>query len=84
VECRDDEVLLTAYCGPRRTAAVYPSERSASCRSGRRGGGSGPLVAACSRISSDMATSPAAPAAQGTDPRDRELDRRLKDICRGC
>jgi Collagen triple helix repeat (20 copies) len=82
VECAEDEVLLTAYCGPRRTAAVFPSERSASCR--RRGSASSPLVAACGKISSDMATVPAGPAAQEADSRDRELDRRLKDICRGC
>ena len=79
VECAEDEVLLTAYCGARRTAAVFPSERSASCR--RRGSASSPLVAACGKVSSDMATVPAAPE---TDARDRELDRRLKDICRGC
>jgi len=82
VECKDDEVLLTAYCGTRRTAAVFPSERSASCR--RRGSASTPLVAACGKISSDMASSPAAPTSQEVDQKDRELDRRLRDICRGC
>jgi hypothetical protein len=82
VECRDDEVLLTAYCGARRTAAVFPGERSASCR--RRGTASSPLVAACGKISSDLAASTAAPTPQDTDPRDRDLDRRLRDICRGC
>jgi Collagen triple helix repeat (20 copies) len=82
VECRDDEVLLTAYCGARRTAATFPNERSASCR--RRGTASSPLVVACGKVSSDAASSGAAPAAQEVDPRDRELDRRLRDICRGC
>ena len=32
VECDEDEVLLTAYCGAARAAANFPSERSASCR----------------------------------------------------
>jgi hypothetical protein len=82
VECRDDEVLLTAYCGARRTAAVFPSERSASCR--RRGTATSPLVATCGKITSDMASVPASSTPQETDQRDRELDRRLKDICRGC
>src|SRR5215216_7827796 len=30
-ECDNDEVLLIAYCGSKRTLAVFPSERSASC-----------------------------------------------------
>jgi hypothetical protein len=86
-ECRDDEVLLTAYCGPQRTAATFSSERAASCRTTagrRRASATGPLVVACGRVSSEMGSAPAAPAAQSQDPRDRELDRRLKDICRGC
>jgi len=85
-ECRDDEVLLTAYCGPQRTAATFSNERAASCRSSgrRRASAAGPLVVACGKVSAEMGTAPAAPAAQSQDPRDRELDRRLKDICRGC
>jgi hypothetical protein len=86
-ECRDDEVLLTAYCGPQRTAATFSSERAASCRTTagrRRASATGPLVVACGRVSSEMGSAPSAPAAQSQDPRDRELDRRLKDICRGC
>ena len=48
VGCNDDEFLLTAYCGTRREAAVFPNEHSASCR--RRGAQSSPLVAACAVI----------------------------------
>src|SRR5262245_27448083 len=29
--CDDNEVLLIAYCGPRRTPATFSGERSASC-----------------------------------------------------
>src|SRR5262249_20047280 len=32
VKCSDDEMLLTAYCGPKRNAALIPTERSATCR----------------------------------------------------
>src|SRR5260221_14246374 len=32
-KCSEDERLLPAYCGPRRNAAVIPSERGATCRS---------------------------------------------------
>jgi hypothetical protein len=46
-ECRNDEVLLIAYCGPTRNPAVYPGERSASCRV--RGGANTPLVAVCAK-----------------------------------
>src|SRR6266700_4684149 len=31
-QCSDDEVLLVAYCGSSRNAAIFPTERSASCR----------------------------------------------------
>jgi hypothetical protein len=48
-ECGDDEVLLIAYCGPKRTPAIFPGERSASCRV--RGGASSPLIAVCAKIS---------------------------------
>ena len=42
VQCHEDEVLLTAYCGPNRTAASFPKERSASCTPRRS-----PLIAVC-------------------------------------
>jgi hypothetical protein len=84
-ECRDDEVLLTAYCGPQRTEATFSSERAASCRSSgrRRARATGPLVVACGKVSAEMGSSPPPPAA-AQDSRDRDLDRRLRDICRGC
>jgi hypothetical protein len=46
-QCGDDEVLLIAYCGAARNAAVFPTERSASCRA--RNPANSPLVAACAK-----------------------------------
>ena len=48
VQCADDEMLLTAYCGARRNAAIIPAERSATCRSPVPA--NSPLVAACVKI----------------------------------
>jgi hypothetical protein len=48
VQCRDDEMLLTAYCGPRRNAAIIPTERSATCRNPVPA--NSPLVAACLKM----------------------------------
>jgi hypothetical protein len=48
VQCSQDEMLLTAYCGAKRNAAVIPSERSATCRS--QVPANSPLVAACVRM----------------------------------
>jgi len=45
--CNQDEVLVTAYCGPRRSAVTLVNERSASCP---RGAGTSPLVAVCAKI----------------------------------
>ena len=46
VQCQDDEVLVTAYCGPTRNQAQYLGERGASC--GPTGSASNtPLVAVC-------------------------------------
>ena len=42
VECRENEVLVTAYCGSSRTPALFSKERSASC-----GPPDTPLVAVC-------------------------------------
>jgi hypothetical protein len=42
VECRENEVLVTAYCGPNRASALFSKERSASC-----GPPDTPLVAVC-------------------------------------
>jgi hypothetical protein len=48
VQCSQDEILLTAYCGAKRNAAVIPSERSATCRS--QVPANSPLVAACVKM----------------------------------
>ena len=44
-QCNEDEVLLIAYCGAARTAPVYPTERSATCRT--RITANNPLILAC-------------------------------------
>ena len=49
VSCADDEMLISAYCGPKRNPAIFPTERSASCRA--RGPADTPLVAACAKMS---------------------------------
>jgi Collagen triple helix repeat (20 copies) len=46
VSCRNDEILITAFCGPTRGAATLIDERSASCGIEARPG-NGPLVAIC-------------------------------------
>jgi hypothetical protein len=48
VQCADDEMLLTAYCGARRNAAIIASERQATCRSAVPA--NSPLVAACMKM----------------------------------
>jgi hypothetical protein len=49
IQCGEDEMLLTAYCGTRRNAAVFPTERSATCRTPVPG--NSPIVAACTKMS---------------------------------
>jgi hypothetical protein len=49
-QCNEDEALITAYCGSARNPAVFPSERSATCRT--RAPANNPLVAACVKLSS--------------------------------
>jgi hypothetical protein len=44
-----DEVMLMAYCGIARNAAIFPTERSASCRT--RNAANNPLIAACAKTS---------------------------------
>lgn len=46
VQCQDNEVLVTAYCGPTRNPAQYLGEKGASCGP-EASPGSGPLVAVC-------------------------------------
>jgi hypothetical protein len=48
-QCGDDEVMLIAYCGVSRNAAIFPTERSASCR--LRNPANNPLIAACAKTS---------------------------------
>lgn len=48
VQCGESEMLLTAYCGPKRNTAIIPTERTATCRVG--GPANSPLVAVCARI----------------------------------
>ena len=49
-QCDENETALIAYCGPGRNAAVYPTERSASCRA--RTAANNPLVVACMKSTS--------------------------------
>lgn len=45
-ECRDNEVLVTAYCGANRNPATFLGERGASCGV-QAGASNSPLVAVC-------------------------------------
>jgi len=83
IACREDEVLLTAYCGPKRESAIFPSENSASCsRKGterhRNATESSPLVVACAIISAPAAAAPGRAAAPDstnlTNPRQATAD----------
>jgi hypothetical protein len=63
IACRERELLLTAYCGPERASAIFPSENSASCprketRRGRNETKNSPLVVACASVSSQTAAIP--------------------------
>jgi len=46
VTCRDNEVMVTAYCGPNRNPATLLGERSASCGVAANAA-NGPLVVVC-------------------------------------
>jgi hypothetical protein len=47
--CGPDEVLVSAYCGPGRTAVTIVNERSVSCP---RRAATSPLVAVCAKVPS--------------------------------
>jgi hypothetical protein len=47
VECGEDEIIVTAWCGAARTAPLYPNERSATCRA--KTAASNPLMAVCTK-----------------------------------
>ena len=49
-QCGENEILLTAYCGPKRNAALIPSDRTATCRT--RVPANNPLVAVCAAMPS--------------------------------
>ena len=46
IECRQNEVLVTAYCGPNRNPATFLAERGASCGAAANAD-NGPLIAVC-------------------------------------
>ena len=46
LQCRDNEVLVTAYCGANRNPATYLSENAASCGVAANAA-NGPLVIVC-------------------------------------
>jgi Collagen triple helix repeat (20 copies) len=67
-ECGQDEVVLTAYCGSRRSAARFPTENSASCR--RTGNADDYLIVACAKASLQTVAPASAAAPSGaTAPR---------------
>ena len=45
-ECNEDEVLIVAYCGPRRSAVTLVNERTVTCS---RGAATSPLVIVCAK-----------------------------------
>jgi hypothetical protein len=45
-ECNGDEVLIVAYCGPRRGAVTFVNERTVTCP---RGATTSPLVTVCAK-----------------------------------
>jgi len=45
-ECNEDEVLIVAYCGPRRSAVTLVNERTVTCP---RGAATSPLVIVCAK-----------------------------------
>jgi hypothetical protein len=48
VQCAESEMLLTAYCGPKRNTAMIPTERAATC--GATVPANSPVVAVCAQI----------------------------------
>jgi hypothetical protein len=49
-QCGENEILLTAYCGPKRNAAIIATDRTATCRT--RVPANNPLVAVCAALPS--------------------------------
>jgi hypothetical protein len=50
VRCGENEILLTAYCGPKRNPAIMPTERAAACQNPMPA--NSPLVAVCAQMMS--------------------------------
>ena len=50
VQCGENEMLLTAYCGPKRNSVIIPTERAATCRNPMPV--NSPLVAVCALMAS--------------------------------
>jgi hypothetical protein len=50
VRCGENEMLLTAYCGPKRNPAIMPTERTAACQNPMPV--NSPLVAVCAQMAS--------------------------------
>lgn len=86
IACREHELLLTAYCGPERAPAIFPSENSASCprkesRRGRTETKNGPLVVACASVSSQTAAIPGGsgtPDSESLPGRQQSADRDMR------
>ena len=49
-QCGESEILVTAYCGPKRNAALISTDRTATCRT--RVPANSPLVAVCAAMPS--------------------------------
>jgi hypothetical protein len=49
-QCGENEMLLTAYCGPNRNLAIIPTERTATCRNPMPA--NSPLVVVCVQMAS--------------------------------
>ena len=49
-QCGENEMLLTAYCGPNRNPAIIPTERAATCRNPMPA--NSPLVVVCAQMAS--------------------------------
>ena len=50
MQCGENEILLTAYCGPNRNPAVIPTERAAACQNPMPA--NSPLVVVCAQMTS--------------------------------
>ena len=82
VRCREQEIVLTAFCGAKRAPATFLEERSASCR--RQGHEAMHLVVSCARVTQASAATPPATdrAAHTGDHRGGPPQFDLRTICR--